>query len=75
MNIIRVNELKKTFGGSLLFDHVSFQLNDRDKVALIGDNGVGKSTLLRMLIKEEAPDSGDLFIFGNARAGYLSQDV
>ncbi|MGI6392259.1 MAG: ATP-binding cassette domain-containing protein [Candidatus Izemoplasmatales bacterium] len=43
-------------------DQVSFQLNDRDKVALVGGNDTGKSALLRMLIGEEAPDSGT-FLF------------
>ncbi len=75
MNLIRVQNLKKTFGGTLLFDHVSFAINDRDKIALIGNNGVGKSTIFRMVQGEIAPDSGDIFILGSARIGYLSQEV
>ncbi|MFA5290537.1 MAG: ABC-F family ATP-binding cassette domain-containing protein [Candidatus Izemoplasmatales bacterium] len=75
MNIIRVNNIKKTFGGSLLFEHVSFEVNDDDKISIIGRNGVGKTTLFKMILGEMAPDAGDLFIFGKAKIGYLSQAV
>jgi ATP-binding cassette subfamily F protein 3 len=50
-------------------------VGDDDKIAIIGRNGVGKSTLLKLILKEIAPDSGDIFIFGDTKIGYLSQDV
>ncbi|MBN2503931.1 MAG: ABC-F family ATP-binding cassette domain-containing protein, partial [Bacilli bacterium] len=75
MNLIRLNNIKKTFGGTLLFEHVSFEINDNDKVALIGRNGVGKSTLFKIILSEVSPDSGEIFISRQARIGYLSQDV
>lgn len=75
MTLLRVNNLRKTFGGNILFDKVSFDVQNTDRIALIGRNGVGKSTLVKMILKEIAPDSGDIFIFGGTTIGYLSQDV
>lgn len=75
MNLLKINNLQKTFGGNLLFDHVSLDVNSSDKVALIGRNGVGKSTLVKMILGEIAPDAGDIFIYGGAVIGYLSQNV
>lgn len=75
MNLLKINNLKKTFGGNVLFDNLSLEINSSDKVALIGRNGVGKTTLIKMILNEIAPDSGDIFIFGQAKIGYLSQDI
>lgn len=75
MNLLKINNLKKTFGGNVLFDNLSLEINPTDKVALIGRNGVGKSTLVKMILNEITPDSGDIFIFGQAKIGYLSQDI
>jgi ATP-binding cassette subfamily F protein 3 len=75
MTLLKINNLKKTFGGNVLFDNLSLEINPTDKVALIGRNGVGKSTLVKILLNEIAPDSGDFFIFKQARIGYLSQDI
>jgi ATP-binding cassette, subfamily F, member 3 len=60
MAVLIASELRKEFGGSLLFDRVSFKVEPRDRVALAGPNGAGKTTLLRMLMGELAPDSGEL---------------
>jgi len=75
MNLLKINNLKKTFGGNVLFDNLSLEINPAEKVALIGRNGVGKTTLIKMILNEIAPDSGEIFIFGQARIGYLSQDI
>jgi ATP-binding cassette subfamily F protein 3 len=75
MNLLKINNLKKTFGGNVLFDNLSLEINTKDKVALIGRNGVGKSTLIKIILNEITPDSGDIFIFGQAKIGYLSQDI
>lgn len=75
MNLLKINNLKKTFGGNVLFDNLSLEINPTDKVALIGRNGVGKTTLIKMILNEIAPDSGEIFIFGQAKIGYLSQDI
>ena len=60
MAVLIASELRKEFGGSLLFDRVSFKVERRDRIALAGPNGAGKTTLLRMLTGELAPDSGEL---------------
>ncbi len=75
MNLLKINNLKKTFGGNVLFEDVSMDINSDDKVALIGRNGVGKTTLIKLILKEIAPDSGEIFIFRQAKIGYLSQDI
>ncbi|MBI9009405.1 MAG: ABC-F family ATP-binding cassette domain-containing protein [Tenericutes bacterium] len=75
MNLLKINNLKKTFGGNVLFDNLSLEINPTDKVALIGRNGVGKSTLVKILLNEITPDSGEIFIYRQARIGYLSQDI
>jgi len=75
MNLLKINNLKKTFGGNVLFDNLSLEINSMDKVALIGRNGVGKSTLVKIILNEIAPDSGEIFIFRQAKIGYLSQDI
>ena len=75
MNLVKINNLKKTFGGNVLFDNLSLEINPTDKVALIGRNGVGKTTLVKIIRNEITPDSGDIFIFRQANIGYLSQDI
>jgi len=75
MNLLKINNLKKTFGGNVLFDNVSLEINSHEKIALIGRNGVGKTTLIKMILKEITPDSGEIFIFKQAKIGYLSQDI
>lgn len=75
MNLLKINNLKKAFGGNVLFDNLSLEINPNDKVALIGRNGVGKTTLVKIILNEITPDSGEIFIFRQARIGYLSQDI
>lgn len=75
MNLLRINNLNKTFGGNVLFDNISLEINKDEKVALIGRNGVGKTTLVKMILNEITPDSGEIFIFRQAKIGYLSQKI
>jgi ATP-binding cassette subfamily F protein 3 len=75
MNLLRINNLNKTFGGNVLFDNISLEINSNEKVALIGRNGVGKTTLIKMILNEITPDSGEIFIFRQAKVGYLSQKI
>jgi ATP-binding cassette, subfamily F, member 3 len=58
--VVIASELRKEFGGSLLFEGVSFKVERRDRLALAGPNGAGKTTLLRMLTGEMTPDAGEL---------------
>jgi ATP-binding cassette subfamily F protein 3 len=75
MNILTVSKLKKEFNGETLFQHISFDINSKDKLALIGKNGTGKSTLIKMIIGEESIDDGQVFKNNKATIGYLSQNV
>ena len=56
--VLEVNELSKSYGDEKVFEHISFKVNKGDKIALIGTNGVGKTTLLEILMGNLEPDSG-----------------
>lgn len=58
--MIKVKGLKKTFGDNLIFENVSFDVNEGDAIVIIGDSGCGKSTLLRCINKLETPDKGSI---------------
>jgi ATP-binding cassette, subfamily F, member 3 len=73
--MINVENLNKSFGGQTLFDRVSFQVNPRERVGLVGRNGHGKTTLLRILTGNEAPDSGSVIIPKNYRIGHVRQHL
>ena len=75
MNILSVSKLKKEFNGEVLFKNISFEINSKDKTAIIGKNGSGKSTLLKMILGDLKIDSGEIHKNSKAVIGYLSQDV
>jgi len=75
MSLVTASGLGLAFGPDVLFEGASFTLAPRDRVGLIGANGTGKSTLLRILAGERHPDSGTLTWRRGARAAYLPQDV
>ena len=56
--MIQLSELTKTFGDRVLFDHVTWQITDRERVGLCGPNGAGKTTLLKMMAGLDEPDEG-----------------
>ena len=72
-DVLMIDELKKGFDGRTLFDHVKMHLRAGDRVALIGDNGVGKSTLFKCLIGEEKPDGGTIRLGAGVDIGYYDQ--
>ena len=72
-DVLMVDELRKGFDGRELFDHVKLHLRAGDRVALIGDNGVGKSTLFKCLIGEEKPDGGTIRLGAGVDIGYYDQ--
>ncbi len=75
MSLVTASGLGLAFGPDVLFEDASFTLAPRDRVGLIGANGTGKSTLMRILAGDRQPDSGTLTWRRGARAGYLPQDV
>ncbi len=73
--MISVENLSKGFGAHILFDNISFKINRRERVGLVGRNGHGKTTLFRILAGLEEPDSGKISVPRNYRIGYVSQDI
>jgi ATP-binding cassette subfamily F protein 3 len=72
--VIQLSTLSKSFGGRVLLDAVSWQIDDGDRVGLSGPNGAGKTTLLKMLAGLEEPDSGLITKPSGLTIGYLPQD-
>ena len=72
--MIQLSELTKSFGDRVLFDHVTWQITDRERVGLCGPNGAGKTTLLRMMAGIDEPDSGAVLTPSTLTVGYLPQD-
>ena len=73
-DVLHAEELSKSYGGQRIFRNVSFDVKRSDKVAIIGPNGVGKSTLFRMLLKEVPTDSGLIRFGTNVFIGYYDQE-
>jgi ATP-binding cassette, subfamily F, member 3 len=72
--MIQLSGLTKSFGDRVLFDHVTWQITDRERVGLCGPNGAGKTTLLRMMAGLDEPDSGGVLKPAALTVGYLPQD-
>jgi ATP-binding cassette subfamily F protein 3 len=72
--MIQLSELTKSFGDRLLFDGVTWQITDRERVGLCGPNGSGKTTLLKMMAGLEEPDGGAIVTPAALTVGYLPQD-
>ncbi|MBM7554379.1 ribosomal protection-like ABC-F family protein [Thalassobacillus pellis] len=71
--LITLKNIKKTLGGTVLFEDLNFELKENEKIGLVGRNGSGKSTLFRLITKDESIDEGDLFIQKGLTIGYLRQ--
>src|SRR5476649_445790 len=72
--MIQLSDLTKTFGDRVLFDHVTWQITDRERVGLCGPNGAGKTTLLKMMSGLDEPDEGAILRPSALTVGYLPQD-
>ncbi len=72
-DVLMIDELSKSFGDRTLFEHVKLHLRAGDRVALIGDNGVGKSTLFKCIVGEQKPDSGTIRFGAGVDIGYYDQ--
>jgi len=75
MSLITVSSLSKSFGAEDLFAGVTFSVAKGARLAIVGPNGIGKTTLLRILIGEEEPTDGTITRARNLRIGYLSQEA
>ena len=73
--MISVENLSKSFGSHILFESVSFRLNPRERLGLVGRNGHGKTTLLRIIYGEEQPDSGTITFPRNYRIAHVRQKL
>ena len=73
-DVLTVEDLGKSFGSHLLFSHVSFEIKRGEHVAIIGDNGTGKTTLLKILNQMVPPDSGSFKTGSNVEIGYYDQE-
>ncbi len=75
MALLSVQNIAKQFGEYTLFSDISFEVGPHDKWGLVGDNGCGKTTLLRLLTGEDEPDNGQVVYAKEARAGYMEQHI
>ena len=73
MNLLSVINLKKTYGVKTLFEKINFSIEDSDKIGVIGVNGTGKSSLLRIVAGQDTPDAGEVRVYGSKRIEYLAQ--
>ena len=75
MAVVSVNGIYKSFGATSILEDVSFSVNKNEKIAIIGDNGEGKTTLLKIMTKELEADKGSVYFEDPSSVGYLSQTV
>ncbi len=75
MPLLTVTGLGKSFGAEDLFSDISFSIPHRARIALVGPNGIGKTTLLRILLKMDEPSAGSMHFARNIRIGYLPQEA
>ena len=74
MIILQASKIERSFAGELLFDNINLQVDEGDRIALVGKNGAGKSTLLKILVGEEEPSSGQINKKRDLSLSYLAQD-
>jgi ATP-binding cassette, subfamily F, member 3 len=73
--LLTLDNISKSFGGQVIFDHVSWSVPDNGRVSLVGLNGAGKSTLLKLIARKLEPDSGRITHPQRSNIGYLQQDA
>jgi ATP-binding cassette subfamily F protein 3 len=73
--VISINNISLSFGERILFDNISFLINSKDRIGLVGKNGVGKTTLLKVIIGEQSIDSGKIDKPNSLSIGYLPQQM
>ena len=82
MALISFSNVTKYYSLNMILDHVTFQINKGEKVALVGSNGVGKTTIFKLILKEEEATklpkedkAGEISILSGIKIGYLNQDA
>ncbi|MGA2588150.1 MAG: ATP-binding cassette domain-containing protein [Candidatus Aminicenantales bacterium] len=73
--MIVVDNLSKRYGEQALFENISFKINRKERIGLVGRNGHGKTTLFRLIVGLEEPDSGSIAVPRNYRIGYVEQQL
>lgn len=73
--MLNIHNLSVAFGGEYLFEEITFRLGAGDRVGLVGKNGAGKSTMLKLLSKEMQPDTGTIAAEKEIKIGFLKQDI
>lgn len=73
--MLNIHNLSISFGGETLFDQITFRLGAGDRVGLIGKNGAGKSTMLKILAGEQEADTGQIAKDKELKIGFLKQDL
>ncbi|MBU3681768.1 MAG: ABC-F family ATP-binding cassette domain-containing protein [Flavobacterium sp.] len=73
--MLNIHNLSVSFGGTYLFEEVTFRMGAGDRVGLVGKNGAGKSTMLKILARDLLPDSGSIATEKEVRIGFLRQDI
>ena len=75
MSLITAVNLSKSFGANDIFSGVSLSIPHHARIAIVGPNGIGKTTLLRILAKEEEPSTGEVSLARNLSVGHLPQEA
>ena len=73
--MISINNLSVEFSSQLLFDNINYVINPKDKIALVGKNGAGKSTMLKIIAGLQRPSSGSVAVPSGVTIGYLPQQM
>ena len=74
MNIINLEHINKIYGEKVIFEDASFGIQERDKIGIVGINGTGKSTLLKVIAGEEVPDSGQVIRQNGLKLAFVPQN-
>ena len=74
MNIVNIENISKIYGEKVIFDETSFGIQQGDKIGIVGINGTGKTTLLRMVSGEEVPDSGQIVRQNGLKIAFVVQN-
>ena len=74
MVLLTAENIRKSYGTRVIFDDISFSIHEGDKIGVIGVNGTGKSTLLKIIAGVDQADSGTIITMNGMRIGYLSQN-